>query len=165
MTKYYTLKDRLWYEMSELYYVQKNSEQLLPKLGNESHSPQLKSLISKAQKGVSQELHNLESCFQQSGIRPEEVTGETVMGLRQEHALLDAQRATQEQMTLYDLHALAKILAYEVAAYRSIADTARLLGERGCETTLESDLQNVEQLQKETEDMRKQIGLRVTAGA
>lgn len=164
MTQYYTLKDRFWYEMSELYSVEKKSLDLLPAIGQESDNQQLQSLLRNATQHTQQHLKNLERCFQSEGIQPSAVTGETVMGLRQEHAMLDASHASKAQILAYDIHAAGKILSYEVAAYRAVTDIARLLGDTGCEQTLQTDLSHVEELNKQLEGMRSQIGQAAGAG-
>ena len=165
MTQYYTLKDRFWYDMSELYSVQKNALNLLPTIANESGNAQLQNLLQDATQHTRQHIQNLDQCFQSEGIEPSAVTGDTVMGLRQEHAMLDATHASKDQILAYDIHAAAKILAYEIAAYRAVADIARLLGNSACQETLQTDLTHVEQLNNQLEGLRNQIGQGVGAGS
>jgi len=165
VTQYYTLKDRFWYDMSELYSVQKNALNLLPAIANESGDRQLQNLVQQATQDMQQHMRDLEQCFKAENIHPTAVTGDTVMGLRQEHALLDATSATHAQILAYDFHALARIFSYQVAAYRAVTDIARLLGDTQCEQTLQKDLQHVEDFSRQLEQMRSQIGERAGVGA
>lgn len=163
MIQYYTLKDRFWYEMSELYSVQKNALNLLPAIASESGNSQLQNFLQDGERHTLQHIKNLDQCFESEGINPTAVTGDTVMGLRQEHAMLDATHASKEQILAYDIHAAGKILAYEVAAYRAVADLARMLGNTACHQTLQTDLAHVEQLNQQLEGMRSEIGQGVGA--
>lgn len=160
----FTLQERFQYDLSELYDVEKNEGEFLPRIAQECTDPEVTDLLHKLTQESQNHMQALSRCFQATGTQPQQVTGTTVMGLQQEYALLGSTKASQNEKNLYCLHAAAKIAAYEVAAYRALADMARLMGNTQCQQALDQTLQEEESSTQTIQQIRGRMGQQSHAG-
>ena len=87
-----------------------------------------------------QHIANLERVFRQLGEEPTPGEGPSIEGLHREHQATTGKVAEQLRDTVA-VASQVKIESYEIAAYRTLVDTARALGEIDVASVLEENLE------------------------
>jgi ferritin-like metal-binding protein YciE len=156
-------QDLFMHDLGEMLFVERQlADSVLPEIGKEVQTRELRDGIQKHQKQSEQHASNLEKAFQILGAEPRMQTSRALKGLKEDHDRLSSDIQMKQLRDLFDAEAAAKTEHMEIAAYRGMIMMAEQMGQSEVKQLLEENCrQDEEQLQR-LEKMCQQMGQRVT---
>jgi Mn-containing catalase len=151
-------RDLFLSELADVYYAEKQLEKVLPKLAQESTDPALTKGFEEHLEQTRKHATNIESIFEELGVRPQAKSCPGIDGIKQEHDEFMAEHDASPAMTdLFIAGAAARAEHYEIAAYTGLLTMARSLGEAKVTRLLQQNLKDEEDALKKVETVAKRL--------
>ncbi len=146
------------HELQDMYYAEKALTRTLPQLAQEATDGELSRAFTSHLKETQKHVTNLESVFKEIGkvAQPHHCPG--IEGIKKEHD--DFMRENQPTPVIRDAFltgAAARTEHYEIAAYTSLVNQARALGEREALDLLQQNLRDEKDALKKVESISKRL--------
>lgn len=136
-----SLEDLFTTGLQYAYDAEKQLTEALPKMAEASSTPQLREAFEQHLKETEEHARRAEKIFSSLGKQPERKPNNVVQAMRQE---ADKMIQMTEASPIRDAALIVagnQVEHYEMAAYGSLLNFARLLGKQDCAQTLEQTLQ------------------------
>jgi ferritin-like metal-binding protein YciE len=157
MAEITTPRELFIHELGDILYVeQKLVEEVLPMLINEVQTDEFRKGLERHLEQTKGHVTNLEQAFDSIGERPQAEKCVGFEGLKKEHEEL-ADEIDQSLIDLVDTGATARTEHYEIAAYTSLIEMARALGETEVVGLLEENLKEEKEALREVESVTKTL--------
>jgi ferritin-like metal-binding protein YciE len=146
------------HELQDVYYAEKTLTNVLPKLAAEASDRELTRAFQSHLKETQKHVANLDKVFRNLGERAQGHPCPGIDGIKEEHD--DFMREHQTTQTLSDVFltgAASRTEHYEIAAYTSLIEQARALGERDSVKLLQANLKQEKDALKKVESISKRI--------
>jgi ferritin-like metal-binding protein YciE len=146
------------HELQDVYYAEKTLTNVLPKLAAEASDRELTRAFESHLKETKKHVVNLEKVFRNLGESAQGQPCPGIDGIKEEHD--DFMREHQTTQTLSDVFltgAASRTEHYEIAAYTSLIEQARALGERDSVKLLQENLKQEKDALKKVESISKRI--------
>jgi ferritin-like metal-binding protein YciE len=152
-----TPQDLFMHELSDIH----NAEQIIVQMLNEAQglveNPQLKEGLRMHADQSRQHAQRVQQVMQQVGGQPHPVQCHAIEGMHKE--LQDARQANPSRPVLDGLvtGGAAKTEHYEIAAYTSLIEQAKAMGQTDAAKLLQQNLQEEQQMLKQVEQISRQL--------
>jgi ferritin-like metal-binding protein YciE len=157
MAEITTPRELFIHELGDILYVeQKLVEEVLPMLINEVQTDEFRKGLERHLEQTKGHVTNLEQAFDSIGERPQAEKCVGFEGLKKEHEEL-ADEIDQSLIDLVDTGATARTEHYEIAAYTSLIEMARALGETEVVGLLEENLKEEKEALRDVESVTKTL--------
>jgi ferritin-like metal-binding protein YciE len=157
MAEITTPRELFIHELGDILYVeQKLVEEVLPMLINEVQTDEFRKGLERHLEQTKGHVTNLEQAFDSIGERPQAEKCVGFEGLKKEHEEL-TDEIDQSLIDLVDTGAAARTEHYEIAAYTSLIEMARALGETEVVGLLEENLKEEKEALREVESVTKTL--------
>jgi ferritin-like metal-binding protein YciE len=146
------------HELQDVYYAEKTLTNVLPKLAAEASDRELTRAFESHLKETQKHVANLEKVFKNVGESAQAQPCPGIDGIKREHD--DFKREHQTTQTLSDVFltsSASRTEHYEIAAYTSLIEKARVLGERDSVKLLQENLKQEKEALKKVETIGKRI--------
>jgi ferritin-like metal-binding protein YciE len=146
------------HELQDVYYAEKTLTNVLPKLAAEASDRELTRAFESHLKETQKHVANLEKVFKNVGESAQAQPCPGIDGIKREHD--DFKREHQTTQTLSDVFltgSASRTEHYEIAAYTSLIEKARVLGERDSVKLLQANLKQEKEALKKVETIGKRI--------
>jgi ferritin-like metal-binding protein YciE len=146
------------HELQDVYYAEKTLTTVLPKLASEASDGELTRAFESHLKETRKHVANLEKVFKNLGERAQGQPCPGIDGIKEEHD--EFRREHQTTQTLSDVFltgSASRAEHYEIAAYTSLIEQARALGERDSVKLLQENLKQEKDALKKVESISKRI--------
>jgi ferritin-like metal-binding protein YciE len=146
------------HELQDVYYAEKTLTNVLPKLAAEASDAELTRAFESHLKETQKHVANLEKVFRHVGESAQAQPCPGIDGIKREHD--DFKREHQTTQTLSDIFltgSASRTEHYEIAAYTSLIEKARALGERDSVKLLQENLKQEKEALKKVEAIGKRI--------
>jgi ferritin-like metal-binding protein YciE len=153
-----TPRELFLHDLRDIYYVEKQLVQLLPKLARESTDAELKRGFTKHHKETQRHVKNVEAAFKALGERATTEQCPGFDGLKQEHDEFMQEQPSPSVRDMFLAAAAAKTEHYEISAYTSMVAMARALGEKRVVTLLEKNLVDEKETLREADKIGRRLG-------
>jgi ferritin-like metal-binding protein YciE len=146
------------HELQDMYYAEKALTRTLPQLAQEATDGELSRAFTSHLKETEKHVTNLEKVFKEIGkvAQPHHCPG--IEGIKKEHD--DFMRENQPTPVIRDAFltsAASRTEHYEIAAYSSLVNQARALGEREAVDLLQQNLREEKEALKKVESISKRL--------
>ena len=158
MTHMTSPKQLFVHELQDVYYAEKSLTNVLPKLAAEASDRELTRAFQSHLKETQKHIVNLEKVFKNLGESAHGQPCPGIDGIKAEHD--DFRRAHQTTQPLSDVFltgSASRTEHYEIAAYTSLIEKARALGERDSVKLLQENLKQEKDALKKVESISKRI--------
>ena len=158
MTHMTSPKQLFVHELQDVYYAEKTLTNVLPKLAAEASDRELTRAFESHLKETKKHVVNLEKVFKNLGESAQAQACPGIDGIKREHE--DFKRDHQTTQTLSDVFltgSASRTEHYEIAAYTSLIEQARALGERDSVKLLQENLKQEKDALKKVESISKRI--------
>ena len=158
MTHMTSPKQLFVHELQDVYYAEKTLTNVLPKLAAEASDRELTRAFESHLKETQKHVANLEKVFRNVGESAQAQPCPGIDGIKREHD--DFKREHQTTQTLSDVFltgSASRTEHYEIAAYTSLIEKARALGERDSVRLLQENLKQEKEALKKVETIGKRI--------
>jgi ferritin-like metal-binding protein YciE len=153
-----TPRELFLHDLRDIYYVEKQLVQLLPKLAREATDAELERGFTKHHKETQRHVKNVEAAFKALGERASTEECPGFDGLKQEHDEFMQERPSASVRDMFLAAAAAKTEHYEISAYTSMVAMARALGEKRVVTLLEKNLADEKETLREADKVGRRLG-------
>jgi ferritin-like metal-binding protein YciE len=146
------------HELQDVYYAEKTLTNVLPKLAAEASDRELTRAFESHLKETRKHVTNLEKVFRNVGESAQGQPCPGIDGIKEEHD--EFKREHQTTQTLSDVFltgSASRTEHYEIAAYTSLIEKARALGERDSVKLLQENLKQEKDALKKVESISKRI--------
>jgi ferritin-like metal-binding protein YciE len=146
------------HELQDVYYAEKTLTSVLPKLAAEASDRELTRAFESHLKETQKHVANLEKVFRNVGESAKGQPCPGIDGIKEEHD--EFKREHQTTQTLSDVFltgSASRTEHYEIAAYTSLIEKARALGERESVKLLQENLKQEKDALKKVESISKRI--------
>jgi ferritin-like metal-binding protein YciE len=146
------------HELQDVYYAEKTLTNVLPKLAAEASDRELTRAFESHLKQTKKHVANLEKVFRNIGESAQGQQCPGIDGIKEEHD--EFRREHQTTQTLSDVFltgSASRTEHYEIAAYTSLIEQARALGERDSVKLLQENLKQEKDALKKVEAISKRI--------
>jgi ferritin-like metal-binding protein YciE len=146
------------HELQDVYYAEKTLTNVLPKLAAEANDRELTRAFESHLKETRKQITNLEKVFRNIGATAQGQPCPGIDGIKREHD--EFTREHQTTQTLGDVFiagSASRAEHYEIAAYTSLIEKARVLGERDSVKLLQENLKQEKEALKKVESISKRI--------
>jgi ferritin-like metal-binding protein YciE len=146
------------HDLRDIYYVEKQLVQLLPKLAQESTDAELKRGFTQHHKETQRHVKNVEAAFKTLGesAKTEECPG--FEGLKEEHDEFMQEQPSASVRDMFLSAAAAKTEHYEISAYTAMVAMARSLGEKRVADLLQKNLTDEKATLRKAETIGRRLG-------
>lgn len=152
-----TPRELFLHELGDILYVERKlSDEVLPKLIGEVQDATFRKGLERHLEQTRGHVTNLEQAFESLGEEPEAEKCIGFEGLKAEHEELVGE-SSPELVDLIDVGAAARTEHYEIAAYSSLIEMARALGESEAVGLLEENLKEEREALHEVESVAKSL--------
>jgi ferritin-like metal-binding protein YciE len=146
------------HELRDVYYAEKTLTNVLPKLAAEASDRELTRAFESHLKETQKHVVNLQKVFKNLGESARSQPCPGIDGIKREHD--EFKREHQTTQTLSDVFltgSASRTEHYEIAAYTSLIEQARALGERDSVKLLQENLKQEKDALKKVESISKRI--------
>jgi ferritin-like metal-binding protein YciE len=146
------------HELQDVYYAEKTLTNVLPTLAAEASDRELTRAFQSHLKETQKHVVNLEKVFKNLGESAQGQPCPGIDGIKEEHD--DFRREHQTTQTLSDVFltgSASRTEHYEIAAYTSLIEQARALGERDSVKLLQENLKQEKDALRKVESISKRI--------
>jgi ferritin-like metal-binding protein YciE len=146
------------HELQDVYYAEKTLTSVLPQLAAEASDRELTRAFESHLKETRKHVTNLEKVFRNVGESAQGQPCPGIDGIKEEHD--EFKREHQTTQTLSDVFltgSASRTEHYEIAAYTSLIEKARALGERDSVKLLQENLKQEKDALKKVESISKRI--------
>jgi ferritin-like metal-binding protein YciE len=139
-----TLQETFLHDLGDIYDAEHRfleaQQQLLPQASN----PQLQEVLHEHIAQTQQQIQNIEQIFQIIGQQPKRATCQAAVGLVQEGQQTVQQAGNEAVRDALIAGAQGKVEHYEIASYRTLLSSAKLLGVQQAAMLLQHNLEQEE---------------------
>ncbi len=153
-----TLKGLYIDELKDLYSAEQQLIKALPKMAEASTSPELRSGFEEHLKQTKEQAQRLEQIFEELGESPKGKKCRGMAGLIEEGDEM-ADSFEDEVRDAGLISAAQRVEHYEIAAYGTVCEYARILGEDEAEKLLETTLAEEKETDQKLTELAKNINL------
>ena len=158
MTHMTTPKELFVHELQDVYYAEKQLTRVLPQLANEASDRELTRAFDSHLKETQKQIVNLEKVFRNVNRNPEGQSCPGIDGIKREHdQFMQEHQTTPLLSDVFLTGAASRTEHYEIAAYTSLIEKARALGERDSVKLLQENLKQEKDALKKVETIGKRI--------
>ncbi len=152
-----TPQDLFVHELSDMHNAEQTIVRMLEEAQGLVQNTQLKDGLRMHADQSRQHAQRIQQVFQQLGATPHPVQCHAIQGLRQE--LKDAQQANPSTQVMEGIvtDGALKTEHYEIAAYSSLIEQARAMGQREAARLLEQNLREEQQMLQQVEQISHQM--------
>ena len=153
-----TLEDLFVHELRDLASAEKQLIKALPKMAESATSPELRSGFEEHLKQTKNQAQRLERIFEELGEKPKGKKCRGMVGLIEEgEEMADSFEEDVRDAGL--ISAAQRVEHYEIAAYGTAREYARILGEDQAATLLQATLGEEKETDKKLTELAKNINL------
>jgi ferritin-like metal-binding protein YciE len=146
------------HELQDVYYAEKTLTNVLPKLASEASDRELTRAFESHLKETKKHVVNLEKVFKNLEEPAKGQSCPGIDGIKEEHdEFMRDHQATRRLADVFLTGAAARTEHYEIAAYTSLIEQARALGERESVKLLQANLRQEKDALKKVESISKRI--------
>jgi ferritin-like metal-binding protein YciE len=153
-----TPRDLFIHELSDVMSAEHIVLKMLGELQKETGNDEVKAALKQHESETRDQIRNLEKVFKQLGEKPEDTTCHAAEGLKKEHDALKEEDPSPLVQELGNLSGAAKTEHYEMAAYTSLMQLAKDLGESDIADLLKENLDQEKEMARTVEKLARQMG-------
>ena len=158
MTHMTTPKELFVHELQDVYYAEKQLTRVLPQLASEANDRELTRAFESHLKETQKQIVNLEKVFKNIKRPAQGESCPGIDGIKREHDKFRQEHQTTAVLTdVFLTGAASRAEHYEIAAYTSLIEQARALGERDSVKLLQENLKQEKEALKKVETIGKRI--------
>jgi ferritin-like metal-binding protein YciE len=158
MTRLTSPKQLFVHELQDMYYAEKQLTRVLPTLASEANDGELSRAFKSHLKETERQIVNLEKVFKSIGEPAQGKPCPGIDGIKREHDEFMQEHSTTPVLAdVFLTGAAARTEHYEIAAYTSLIEKARALGERDSVKLLQANLKQEKDAAKKVETISKRI--------
>ena len=158
MTQMTTPKELFVHELQDVYYAEKQLTRVLPQLASEANDRELTRAFESHLKETQKQIVNLEKVFKNIKRPAQGESCPGIDGIKREHDKFRQEHQTTAVLTdVFLTGAASRAEHYEIAAYTSLIEQARALGERDSVKLLQENLKQEKEALKKVETIGKRI--------
>lgn len=135
-----TLDDLFTHELGDVLYAERLLEKALPKMAQEATDEELREAFTKHHDETKSHIRNIEQVFDIMGKPASAERCPGMEGIKKEHDEFMQEPPPAALCDVFLTGSAARAEHYEIAAYSSLIDTAKALGEDECARLLEENL-------------------------
>jgi ferritin-like metal-binding protein YciE len=144
-------------ELRDLYNAETQLTKALPKMAKASSDDQLREAFEEHLRQTEEHVSRLEQIFEQLGEKPSGKKCLAMEGLVKEGAETIGEDYSDEVMDVAVIGAAQRVEHYEIAAYGTARDLAKVLGEDGHISLLEETLEEEKQADQKLTELSQEI--------
>jgi ferritin-like metal-binding protein YciE len=153
-----TPKELFVHELQDVYYAEKQLTRVLPQLASEANDRELTRAFESHLKETQKQIVNLEKVFKHMNRPAQGESCPGIDGIKREHDKFRSEHQTTPVLTdVFLTGAASRAEHYEIAAYTSLIEQARALGERDSVKLLQENLKQEKDALKKVETIGKRI--------
>jgi ferritin-like metal-binding protein YciE len=153
-----TPKELFVHELQDVYYAEKQLTRVLPQLASEANDRELTRAFEGHLKETQKQIVNLEKVFKNLKRPAQGESCPGIDGIKREHDKFRQEHQTTPVLTdVFLTGAASRAEHYEIAAYTSLIEQARALGERDSVKLLQENLKQEKEALKKVETIGKRI--------
>jgi ferritin-like metal-binding protein YciE len=153
-----TPKELFVHELQDVYYAEKTLTRVLPQLASEAKDRELTRAFESHLKETQKQIVNLERVFKNLKRTAQGESCPGIDGIKREHDKFRQEHQTTELVSdVFLTGAASRTEHYEIAAYTSLIEQARALGERESVKLLQENLKQEKDALKKVESIGKRI--------
>jgi ferritin-like metal-binding protein YciE len=153
-----TPKELFVHELQDVYYAEKQLTRVLPQLASEANDRELTRAFESHHKETQKHIVNLEKVFKNLNRSAEGQACPGIDGIKREHDQFKQEHQTTEVLSdVFLTGSASRTEHYEIAAYTSLIEKARALGERESVKLLQENLKQEKEALKKVETIGKRI--------
>jgi ferritin-like metal-binding protein YciE len=153
-----TPKELFVHELQDVYYAEKQLTRVLPQLASEANDRELTRAFESHLKETQKQIVNLEKVFKNIKRPAQGESCPGIDGIKREHDKFRQEHQTTAVLTdVFLTGAASRAEHYEIAAYTSLIEQARALGERDSVKLLQENLKQEKEALKKVETIGKRI--------
>jgi ferritin-like metal-binding protein YciE len=153
-----TPKELFVHELQDVYYAEKQLTRVLPQLATEANDRELTRAFESHLKETQKHVVNLEKVFKNLNRTAEGQPCPGIDGIKREHDQFKQEHQTTEVLSdVFLTGSASRTEHYEIAAYTSLIEKARALGERDSVKLLQENLKQEKEALKKVETIGKRI--------
>jgi ferritin-like metal-binding protein YciE len=153
-----TPKELFVHELQDVYYAEKQLTRVLPQLASEANDRELTRAFEGHLKETEKQIVNLEKVFKNLKRPAQGESCPGIDGIKREHDKFRQEHQTTPVLTdVFLTGAASRAEHYEIAAYTSLIEQARALGERDSVKLLQENLKQEKEALKKVETIGKRI--------
>ena len=153
-----TPKELFVHELQDVYYAEKQLTRVLPQLASEANDRELTRAFESHLKETQKQIVNLEKVFKNIKRPAQGESCPGIDGIKREHDKFRQEHQTTAVLTdVFLTGAASRAEHYEIAAYTSLIEQARALGERDSVKLLQANLKQEKEALKKVETIGKRI--------
>ena len=165
MSRMTTPRQLFVHELQDVYYAEQTLTRVLPTLASQATDRELTRAFESHARETQKQVTNLEKVFKSIGERAEGQPCPGIDGIKREHdEFMREHDATPVVADVFLTGSAARAEHYEIAAYTSLIEKARALGERDSVKLLQANLRQEKDALKKVETISKRI-LKSTNGS
>lgn len=151
-------KELFVHELQDVYYAEKTLTRVLPQLAREAKDRELTRAFESHLKETEKQVVNLEKVFRNINRTAQGESCPGIDGIKREHDKFRQEHQTTEVLSdVFLTGAASRTEHYEIAAYTSLIEQARALGERDSVKLLQENLKQEKDALKKVETIGKRI--------
>jgi ferritin-like metal-binding protein YciE len=151
-------KELFVHELQDVYYAEKTLTRVLPQLAREAKDRELTRAFESHTKETEKQVVNLEKVFRNINRTAQGESCPGIDGIKREHDKFRQEHQTTEVLSdVFLTGAASRTEHYEIAAYTSLIEQARALGERDSVKLLQENLKQEKDALKKVETIGKRI--------
>jgi ferritin-like metal-binding protein YciE len=158
VTQMTTPKELFVHELQDVYYAEKQLTRVLPQLASEANDRELTRAFESHHKETQKQIVNLEKVFKNLNRNAEGQACPGIDGIKREHDQFKQEHQTTDVLSdVFLTGSASRTEHYEIAAYTSLIEKARALGERDSVKLLQENLKQEKEALKKVETIGKRI--------
>jgi ferritin-like metal-binding protein YciE len=151
-------KELFLHELQDVYYAEKQLTRVLPQLATEANDRELTRAFEGHLKETEKQIVNLEKVFRNHGRHAQGESCPGIDGIKREHDKFRQEHQTTAVLSdVFLTGAASRTEHYEIAAYTSLIEQARALGDRDSVKLLQENLKQEKDALKKVETIGKRI--------
>ena len=159
-----TAHELFLHELSDLLSGERIALEGLQEQEGQIQEPQVLKALEAHRAQTEGQIERLEQVFEELGEEPEDTDCDGMKGLVQEFRTFVKEDPAPEILTMFAVGANAKIEDYEIRAYESAINFAKMMGHRKAERLLNQNLREEQAQLKKLEQFEKKLAPQLPAG-
>lgn len=152
-----SLQDLLIDELKDIYSAEKQITRALPKMAKAAKSPELKQAFEKHLEETKGQIERLDEIFETLGKKATGKTCHGMQGLVEEGSEMIGELDKSDVRDAALISAAQRVEHYEIAAYGTVREYAKMLGQKNIAKLLEETLEEEKATDEELNSLSSQV--------
>jgi len=146
------------HEMQDMLSAERKLTEALQEQEENASRPELKKAFASHRAQTEKQVERLEQAFEQIGEEPEETECKGIEGLIEEYqTFVEEEDPAEDIIDVFSIGAASKVESYEIRAYESLIEMAKMMGHTKAQRLLQQNLKEEQATLKKMQALSKRI--------